>query len=483
DVFREHIDACADALAPHVDWSLVDVLRDDALDRVDVVQPALFAVMVALAGLWRAHGVVPDAVVGHSQGEIAAAHVAGILTLEDAAKIIALRARALMSLAGHGGMVSVALSPERATAYLERLPGRLTVAVVNAPGAVVVSGNSHDLAELLAACAADDIRARALPVDYAAHSVEVEALRDRLRRDLAGITPRSAAIPLYSSVTGEPATDLDADYWYRNLREPVRFDQATRTLLDHGHGVFVEVSPHPVVTSAVEETADHADVLVTGTLRRDQPHEFRAALARLHVRGVEVDWRPLFPAGVTPAPLPAYPFQRQPFWLRPTTTATGDHPLLTTVVDLPDGGAALTGKVSLSTHPWLADHAVRGAVLLPGTAFLELAARAAAEVGAGAVHELVLEAPLVLDHDGVRLQVVVGPPDETGRRTVAVHSRTDDWVRHATGTLGDAPEPPRPDWATAWPPPDAEPLDVTHLYDTFAALGYDYGPAFQGVTA
>ncbi|WP_053715142.1 type I polyketide synthase [Saccharothrix sp. NRRL B-16348] len=479
DVFHAHVDACAEALSPHVDWSLVDVLRSGALDRVDVVQPALFAMMVALAGLWRAHGVVPDAVVGHSQGEIAAAHVAGILSLADAAKIVARRAKALVSLAGQGGMVSVALSPERAAAYLERWDGRLTVAVVNAPGTVVVSGNTHDLTELLAACAADDIRARALPVDYAAHSVEVEAIRDRLRHDLAGITPRPGDVPLYSTVTGAPATDLDADYWYRNLREPVRFDHATRTLLDHGHGVFVEVSPHPVVTSAVEETADRRDVLVTGTLRRDQPHEFRAALARLHVRGVDVDWR--FPAGITPAPLPAYPFQRQRFWLRPTTAETGDHPLLTTVVDLPDGGAALTGKVSLSTHPWLADHAVRGSVLLPGTAFLELAAHAATKVGAVAVRELVLEAPLVLDQDAVRLQVVVGPPDDAGLRSVTVHSHTtDEWIRHATGTLGDAPEPAK---ATPWPPPHGEPLDVTHLYDTFAALGYDYGPAFQGVAA
>ncbi|NUS64689.1 MAG: SDR family NAD(P)-dependent oxidoreductase, partial [Saccharothrix sp.] len=480
DVFRAHIDACAEALAPHVDWSLVDVLRDGPLDRVDVVQPALFAMMVALAGVWRAHGVVPDAVVGHSQGEIAAAHVAGILTLDDAARIVALRAKALVSLAGQGGMVSVALSAESATAYLERWAGRLTVAVVNAPGTVVVSGNTHDLTELLAACAADDIRARALPVDYAAHSVQVEAVRDRLRHDLAGIAPRPAAIPLCSSVTGAPATDLDADYWYRNLREPVRFDHATRTLLDQGHGVFIEVSPHPVVTSAVEETAGRADVLVTGTLRRDQPHEFRAALARLHVRGVEVDW--LFPAGITPAPLPTYPFQRQRFWLRPTAARTGDHPVLTTVVDLPDGGAALTGTVSLSTHPWLADHAVRGSVLLPGTAFLELAAHAATKVGAPAVRELVLETPLVLGQEAVRLQVVVGPSDDTGLRPVTVHSHADEWTRHATGSLGEAPEP-EPARTTPWPSPDAEPLDVTHLYDTFAALGYDYGPAFQGVTA
>ncbi|RKT66837.1 type I polyketide synthase, partial [Saccharothrix variisporea] len=476
-VFREAIDACAQALGPYVDWSLVEVLNGGALDRVDVVQPALFAMMVALAALWRSHGVVPDAVVGHSQGEIAAAHVAGILTLADAARIVALRAKALVPLAGLGGMASVALSP--GDPYLERWGGRLTVAVVNAPGSVVVSGDPAALAELLEACAADGIRARALPVDYAAHSAQVEALRDQLRRELAGITPRPATIPLYSTVTGEPASRLDADYWYRNLREPVLFDRAVTTLLDAGHGVFVEVSPHPVLASAVEETADGRDVLVTGTLRRDRPREYVTALATLHVRGVEVDWRPLVPAGVTPATLPGYPFQRQPFWLRPSTTVTGDHPVLTTAVELPDGGATLTGTVSLSTHPWLADHSVRGRVLLPGTAFLELAAHAAGVVGAGAVHELVLEAPLVLDHTAVRLQVVVGAPDESGRRPVAVHSHGDEWVRHAAGTLGEAPAvAPVP-----VVPVGAEPLDVTDLYDTFAALGFDYGPVFQGVTA
>ncbi|MGM1057967.1 SDR family NAD(P)-dependent oxidoreductase [Saccharothrix sp. Mg75] len=486
-VFREHVDACARALEPHVDWSLVEVLTgaapaSGALDRVDVVQPALFAVMVALAGLWRSFGVVPDAVVGHSQGEIAAAHVAGVLTLEDAARVVAVRAKALVPLAGLGGMASVALSPRRAADRLERWGGRLTVAVVNAPGSVVVSGDTAALAELLAACAADDIRARALPVDYAAHSAQVEAVRDRLLRDLAGITPRPATIPLHSTVTGGPVDRLDAGYWYRNLREPVLFDRAVTTLLDAGHGVFVEVGPHPVLASAVEEIADGRDVLVTGTLRRDQPREFRAALARLHVRGVDVDWRPLFPADATPATLPGYPFQRQPFWLRPSAAATGDHPVLTTAVELPDGGAALTGAVSLSTHPWLADHAVRGRVLLPGTAFLEMAAHAAGVVGADAVHELVLEAPLVLDHDTVRLQVLVGAPDGTGRRPVAVHSRGEEWVRHATGTLGDAP-PTTPSTTLVVPPPGAEPLDVTGLYDTLAASGYDYGPAFQGVTS
>jgi acyl transferase domain-containing protein/D-arabinose 1-dehydrogenase-like Zn-dependent alcohol dehydrogenase/acyl carrier protein/thioesterase domain-containing protein len=487
-VFRERIDACEAVLRPHVDWSLTEVLRSGAeLDRVDVVQPVLFAVMVALAELWRSFGVEPDAVVGHSQGEIAAAHVAGALSLADAARVVALRSKALRELAGRGGMVSVALSPARADEYLARWHGLLTVAVVNAPGSVVVSGNTDALAELLAACAADDIRARALPVDYAAHSVEVESVRDRLVRDLADLVPGPARIPFHSTVTGVTGDELDAAYWYRNLREPVLFESTTRALLGRGHGVFVEISPHPVLVSAIEETGDQGpDVVVTGTLRREHGEvgEFLTALARLHVRGVPVDWTAAFAAG-TPAAanLPTYPFQREPYWLRQVGQDAGDHPLVGTFVELPDG-AVLTGRISLATHPWLADHRVLGSVLLPGTAFLELAAHAAAQLGFGVVDELVLEAPLDLPEDAaVRLQIVVGAED-SGRRPITVHSRVEDadWVRHATGTIsGDPVDGSTVDWAVAWPPLGS--VRVDGCYDTLASLGYEYGPVFQGVDA
>ncbi|MFH9405381.1 SDR family NAD(P)-dependent oxidoreductase, partial [Streptomyces sp. NPDC017638] len=433
--------------------------------------------MVALAELWRAHGVVPDAVVGHSQGEIAAAYVAGALSLDDAAKVVALRSRALAVLAGQGGMVSIGLGHEQAAEFMARWDGRLTVAVVNAPGSVVVSGDLDALDELLAACETDGIRARRLPVNYAAHSAQVEAIREQLLTDLAGITPHPAVIPFYSTVTGEPVdtSTLDAGYWYRNLREPVLFDQTTRALLGHGHTVFVEVSPHPVLVSAVEETGHHhgSDLLVTGTLRRDQD-DFLTSLGRLHVHGVPVDWR--FPDDTEPVSLPTYAFQRQPYWLRPVPTVSGDHPLLSTFVELPDG-AVLSGRISLATHPWLADHAVRGSVLLPGTAFAEMAAYAAGRLGR-AVEELVLQTPLVLDDAPVHLQVVVGPEDD-GRHSLTVYSRDgDEWVRHATGTLGEEPVLRAWDW-----PPAGEPLDVDGLYDSLAVLGYEYGPAFQGVTA
>ncbi|WP_225851238.1 type I polyketide synthase, partial [Streptomyces sp. HPF1205] len=481
EAFRAAIDACAAALSPHTDWSLVEVLTGGgSLERVDVVQPALFAVMVGLAELWRAHGVEPDAVVGHSQGEIAAAYVAGALSLEDAARVVALRSRALAVLADQGGMVSVGVSAEQAAALVARWDGRLTVAVVNAPGSVVVSGDLDALGELLVACEADGIRTRRLPVNYAAHSAQVEAVRERLLADLAGIAPRPAVIPLYSTVTGEPVdtSALDADYWYRNLREPVRFDLAVEALRRDRHGVFVEVSPHPVLVPPLEE---HEAGVVTGTLRRDHgtQAEFLAAAARLFVAGVPVRWP--FPEG-EPVALPTYPFQRTRFWLAAgagDVSAAGldsvDHPLLGAAVEVGEQ-RVLTGRLSLATHPWLADHSVLGTVLLPATAFVELVVHAAG----AAVEELVLESPLVLPADGaVDVQVVVGEPDEAGRRTVDVRSRTDGWVRHATGTVSGKPVAGQA--LPQWPPAGAEP--VTGLYDTLAAAGYEYGPAFQAVQA
>ncbi|MET8545709.1 SDR family NAD(P)-dependent oxidoreductase, partial [Kitasatospora sp. NPDC004799] len=468
-VFRAAVDACDAALAPYTDWSLVELLTGGgSLDRVDVVQPALFAVMVALAELWRAHGVEPDAVVGHSQGEIAAAYVAGALSLEDAAKAVALRSRALVALAGHGGMVSVVLSADDAAGYLSPWGDRITVAVVNSASTVVVSGEPGALDELLAACARDGIRARAIPVDYAAHSAQVEAIREQLLTDLADITPRTADVPFYSTVTGEPVDTaaLDAGYWYRNLREPVRFDLATARLTADGHEVFVEVSPHPVLVQDLDGVA-------TGTLRRDHGAvgEFHTALARLHVQGVAVTWPHERPHGVR---LPGYAFQRSTYWLTP---AAGDHgtghPLAGTAVELPDGTTVHSGRVSTRTHPWLADHAVDGTVLLPGTAFLELAALAG-----GPVDDLVLHLPLALSDTPTDIQVSVGAPDDAGRRPVTVHARGGDgWVRHASGTLGGQVTAGRPDR----PPANAEPVDPEGFYAFLDGLGYQYGPAFRGV--
>jgi acyl transferase domain-containing protein/NAD(P)-dependent dehydrogenase (short-subunit alcohol dehydrogenase family) len=553
-VFATHMRECQDALAPHVGWSLERALRGGAdapsLERVDVVQPALFAVMVSLARLWQSCGLAPAVVVGHSQGEIAAAHVAGGLSLHDAARVVALRSQALADLSGKGGMVSVALGTEQLGGRLERWGDRVAVAAENGPASVVVSGDPEALSELLAECEAEGVRARRIPVDYASHSAQVERIRDELLGALSSIAPRAGNVPFYSTVTGRllDTAELNAEYWYRSLRETVQFRRAVRAVLERGCRAFVEVSPHPVLTLGVQETVeealdDPADAVVVGTLRREQggAERFLTSLAEVFVRGADVDWGAVFKgARARRVGLPTYAFQRRRYWLEAPSgaadiTAAGqtsaDHPLLGSAVALAGGrGWLFTARLSLATHPWLADHAVLDAVLLPGTAFLELALHAGRRVECELVAELVLEAPLVLPREGgVQLQLAVSEPDASGRRSLNIHSRMADvggrkedvqdggsgmaegWTRHAEGVLapGDqqaddggaaemlvpghphAPSDRQADdgGATemlageAWPPLGAEAVEIDDLYGRLAEQGYDYGPAFQGVRA
>ncbi|MER6188304.1 type I polyketide synthase [Streptomyces sp. NPDC001652] len=317
--FADLLRACAEALRPHVDWDLHTELGGD-LTRVDVVQPASWAVMVSLAGLWRAYGVEPAAVVGHSQGEIAAAVVAGALTLEDGARVVARRSRVIAEqLAGRGGMASLALARDAAEARLRAWGDRLGVAAVNGSRATVVSGEQEAIRELVATCEADGVRARVIPVDYASHSPQVETVRDELLRELDGIRPRTSDIPFYSTVDARPldTAALDAAYWVRNLRGTVEFEQVTRQLADAGHTLFVETAPHPVLSLAIEETAG-PDVVTVGSLRRDDggPDRFLTSLAEAFTHGARVDWAPAFP-GARTTPLPTYAFQHQRYWLEP----------------------------------------------------------------------------------------------------------------------------------------------------------------------
>ncbi|SMF50539.1 Acyl transferase domain-containing protein [Streptomyces sp. Amel2xC10] len=333
-VFAAAIEECEAAFAPYVDWSLTDVLRGAEgapdPDRTDVLQTALFAVMAGLAALWRSYGVTPDAVVGHSQGEVAAAYVAGGLGLDDAARIVALRARALESLSGRGGMVAVALPEAEVAARLaERWRGRLSIGVVNGPSAVAVSGDLDALDELRLAYAAEGVRTSVIPIDYASHSPQTDALRAPLLDTLDGLAPRTGTIPMLSTVTADwqDTAGLDAGYWADNLRRTVRFEEATRRLADTGHTVFIEVSAHPVLTGAIQETLEHhrapARPVVTGSLRRGQGglDRWLRSVADLHTQGVRVDWSAAFgpaPRRAEPAPLPTYAFQRERYWLDAT---------------------------------------------------------------------------------------------------------------------------------------------------------------------
>nr|WP_307822084.1 SDR family NAD(P)-dependent oxidoreductase [Streptomyces coffeae] len=512
-VFAERIGECAAALAPFVDWSLTDILRDSDgegwLEQVDVVQPVLWAVMVSLAEVWRSYGVEPAAVIGHSQGEIAAAAVAGALSLQDAAKVVALRSKAIRALSGLGGMVSVSLGVEAVQERLTAWGGRLAVAAVNGPAVVVVSGEADALDELLTSCEADGVRARRIAVDYASHCAHVEEIEDVLLRDLADIAPQAAHVPFYSTVTAEvlDTAALDAGYWYRNLRRTVRFADTVRALLDDGFRLFVESSAHPVLTMGIEQTAEtHINTPVTavGSLRRNEGGllRFLTSAAEAFVGGASVDWAGVFAGtGATRVDLPTYAFQHQCYWLEsePATPAdvtsaglsSADHPLLGAAVTLPaSDGALLTGRLSLRTHPWLADHAVQGTPLLPGTAFVELALRAGDAVGCDRLEELTLEAPLALPEEGgVQVQVVLDGPADGERRELGVYSRRDGtsdgtWTRHASGVLGSGDEGSVPGAElSVWPPVGAQEVELDGLYEQLADTSLVYGPAFRGLNA
>ncbi|WP_274912460.1 type I polyketide synthase [Streptomyces sp. WZ-12] len=509
EAFASRWAECERALASFVEWSLTEVARsaDPAvLERVDVVQPLLWAVMVCLAEVWRAAGVEPAAVIGHSQGEIAAAVVAGALSVEDGARVVALRSQAITALSGAGGMLSVPLPAAEVEAVLTGYEG-LGVAAVNGPSVTVVSGDAAALDAVQAAWEAEGVRVRRVPVDYASHSPHVEALRDRILADLTPLTPAASTIGFFSTLTGEltDTAGLDAGYWYRNLRQTVRFEDAVRAAVAAGHTVFIEASAHPVLTVGVEQTLDAVDATgaAFGTLRRDHGDmaQLLTALGQAHLHGLSVAWDEVL-ASYRPrrVELPTYAFQRQRYWPKAVVRVSGDvqglglgsagHPLLGAAVTLADSEqVVLTGRLALSTHPWLADHAVMGTVVLPGAAFLELAVSAGEQVGRGAVEELILEKPLRLAASGgVQVQVSVQAPDEGGRRSLAIHSRREAeadgvWTRHATGVLAEASVAPSPTGLDIWPPSGARPVETDGFYERLLGMGYEYGPAFRGVRA
>ncbi|MFF7944074.1 acyltransferase domain-containing protein, partial [Nocardia gamkensis] len=524
-VFAESIADCEAALAPFVDWSLTSVLREEpgapSLDRVDVVQPALFAVLVSLARVWRANGVEPAAVVGHSQGEIAAAVVAGGLSLTDGARVVAVRSRIVAEeLAGAGGMVSVGSSADAVADRLARFGDRLSVAAVNGPGQTVVSGEAAAVEEFLAACATDGVWAKRIPVDYASHSAAVESIRDRVLAELAPVAPVPASVPFFSTVSADyvDTTMLDAAYWYRGLREPVRFAESIEALQRAGVNAFIEVSPHPVLTVGIELTADALDtsgrVAVLGTLKRGHggPQQLSLALARAHCAGVDVA-APVSAPVATRVDLPRYAFEHKRHWLVPggvpDIRQSGldevAHPLLAAMVRLPETDETVfTGRLSRAAYPWLSDHAVAGVALLPGAAFVELVLHVGAVVECMWLSELVLEAPLVVPSSGtVELRVVAGAPDESGTRRVSVYSRSDEaasraehdpadrisdgnsprWVRHAAATITAETDAAVTTAVAMRRPAGMDAVDIADVYAELAERGYEYGPVFQGLTA
>ncbi|MFD3588748.1 SDR family NAD(P)-dependent oxidoreductase [Streptomyces sp. NPDC058683] len=467
----------------------------DRLDGTLFAQCGLFAVEVALFRLLESFGVVPDFVVGHSVGEVAAAHVAGVLSLDDAVTLVCARAGLMQELPSGGAMLAVNATEAEVAGVLS---GEVGIAAVNGSRSVVVSGAEQAVEGVAGEARARGWRNTRLRVSHAFHSPLMEPVLDRFREAIAGVTFAAPGIPFVSTVDVDTAP-VNADYWVRNVRETVRFADAVAYLHEQGVTRFVEVGPDAALTAVgpgcLPEDATAAFVPL---LRRDQPESVTlpTGLARFHAQGGGIDWTRYLPAA-DPLDLPTYAFQHRRYWLEnaePTDPAAlgalpAGHPLLGALVALPGAiDTVLTGRLSLRSQPWLADHQVTGTVLLPGTAFVELARHAAELLGADQLDELTLEVPLVLPAEGaLALRVVVGEPDDAGSRAVEVHSRpegsTVSWTRHATGVLSESGDDSVGADLVQWPPADAEPVDLDGFYPRLAETGLGYGPAFQGLRA
>ncbi|WP_420877666.1 SDR family NAD(P)-dependent oxidoreductase, partial [Streptomyces mobaraensis] len=499
-VFAEALDeVCA-----HLDQPLKDVLfGQDAelLNRTEYAQPALFAVETALFRLVESWGVRPEVLAGHSIGEIAAAHVAGVLSLADACALVAARGRLMQALPEGGVMAALQCTEEEALALLGDAR-EAAIAAINGPRAVVVSGAEATVTAIVDALREQGRKTSMLKVSHAFHSPLMEPMLEDFRTVVAALTFAEPRIPIVSTVTGLAATAEEltsADYWVEHVRRPVRFADAITTLTTDGITTFLEIGPDAVLTAMA---TDHTTATCLPLQRRNRPEDREAltALAHLWTHGHPIDWQTLHPA-TSRVDLPTYPFQRRRYWIdavaeQADVASAGldpaRHPLLGAALTVPESSTVvLTGRIGLRSHAWLADHTVMGSTLLPGTACVELALRAGDQVGCRVLEELTLEVPLVLPSRGARdLRVSVGEPDGSGRRPVGVYSRAQDapadepWVRHAGGFLVEGASEVRPGAGLGvWPPEGAEPVDVDTLYPALAADGLEYGPVFRGLRA
>ncbi|MGW1507482.1 SDR family NAD(P)-dependent oxidoreductase [Streptomyces mirabilis] len=518
-VFAAALDAVCEHLDPRLQRPLREVMftaqdsPDNAagtreLDQTLYTQSALFAFEVALYRLLESWGMVPDVLMGHSVGELAAAHVAGVLSLPDACALVAARGRLMQALPADGAMMALQATEEE---VLPLLDGQIGIAALNSPSSVVVSGDEDTVLALAAHFAQLGRKTTRLRVSHAFHSPLMEPMLEEFRQIADSLTYRAPALRIVSNVTGReahPEELASADYWVRHVRQAVRFADGVRSLEADGVTRYLEIGPDGVLSALAAACLDNSGHAVLPALHKDtpEPQALLSALAQLHVHGASPDWAALFAdRGAQRLDLPTYPFEKRRYWLDATPAAGSGsaedigqqpaaHPLLSAVVVSPEsGGVVLTGRLAMDTQRWLADHNVLGTLLLPGTGYVELALRAGEEVGCDLVEELTIEAIMPLTATGgTAVQVLVGAADAEQRRSLAVYSRAENapdhvgWTRHVSGFLAPSAQPttpPAPLGAGAWPPPGAEQVDISDVYDYLTSQGYYYGPTFRGLKA
>ncbi len=509
-IFRETLERCDQALSQYVNWSLLDVLVQDEkagqLEEIDVIQPVLFAIQAGLAAYWISKGIHPDVVVGHSMGEVAAAYVAGILSLEDAIRIISQRSHLLKGLSGKGAMAVVGLTVEQAQAQLSGYEASLSIAVSNSPTSTVISGDAAELKRFVADLEARGIFCRWIKVDVASHSPQVDCLRTELLQKLGSIHPNPANIKMISTVTGQAVGEgeLGADYWMRNLRKPVQFSNVIQQLLESEHQIFLEISPHPILLPAIEDSLYHFGKtgFVLPSLRRDTEEQsfLLETLGSLYTLGLEINWTKVHPEGQC-VRLPAYPWQRQRYWLEPTKASHTNwpttsmlqsdkqlHPLLGQQLRTALKETLFVNQLYPGSLPFLADHRVCGQILFPVTAYLEMAWATHHVVDthdSRVLGNLVLYEPLLLGNDPQTMQLIL-TPDEN-KSSIQIFSQVENgelWRLHMSGEI--LAEKTAGISASAVSLEKAkiccqQEFPAATFYEHLRSLGYEYGPSFQGI--
>ncbi|WUA14257.1 SDR family NAD(P)-dependent oxidoreductase [Streptomyces anthocyanicus] len=514
--YAHAFDTITAQLDPHLDQPLHHTITTGHhLHHTGNTQPALFATEVALYRLLETWGITPDYLAGHSIGELTAAHISGILTLQDACTLVTARARLMQNLPTHGTMIALQATEQEILPHLTGHEHHLTIAAINSPTSLVISGNQTAAQHIATQLAKQGRKTKTLTVSHAFHSPHMDGMLHDFHHTATQLTYHEPTIPIVSTLTGNLATHNDLrtpTYWTDQLRNTVRYTQAIHTLHTAGVTTYTEIGPDATLTPLTASTVEDSDgVAAIATLRagRPEPQQVLAAVGELHARGRRVDWEAFFggrPGQSVSVDLPTYAFQRDRYWLDVTEAAADaaglgltptDHPILGATLDLADGEQTLfTSRLSLRTHPWLADHTVAGTTLLPGTGFVELAALAGERLGCPRIEELTLSAPLVLpERDGVRIQLAVGEADGAGRRVVDVYARPDGgdetpgavakarpWTALAKGVLAPATGTgTAADGLPVWPPTGASEVPLDGVYERLAAQEYAYGPAFQGL--